>query len=88
MRYNGRCPIYQVKLAEPHVDIADPIAHWKLDESGSGTRYDAIGSNHLISTNTVAAATGKLNNGAALVGFKNQLSKRLTNRGQSVSMGA
>ena len=39
------------------------VSYWPLDET-SGTRYDAIGSNHLSDLNTTGYATGVYGNGA------------------------
>ncbi|HEU4594597.1 MAG TPA: LamG-like jellyroll fold domain-containing protein [Pyrinomonadaceae bacterium] len=40
------------------------VAFWKLDEA-SGTRYDAVRTNHLTDNNTVTQATGKVGNAAS-----------------------
>lgn len=45
--------------------IDDLIAYWKLDEA-SGSRADSHGSYTLTDNNTVASATGKINDGADL----------------------
>ena len=42
------------------------VAFWKLDEA-SGTRYDAVGSNHLTDVNTVGQADGKIGKAALFV---------------------
>lgn len=39
------------------------VAYWKLEEA-SGTRNDAVGTNHLTDNNTVTQATGKVGNAA------------------------
>jgi hypothetical protein len=41
-------------------------AFWKMDEA-SGTRYDAVGSNHLTDNNTVTSAAGKVSDCAQFV---------------------
>jgi len=38
-------------------------SYWKLDESGTGTRNNSIGSNHLIQHNTISSTTGRIGNG-------------------------
>lgn len=46
--------------------LASLISYWTLDEA-SGTRADSHGSNTLTDNNTVASATGKINNGASFI---------------------
>ncbi len=62
----ARVPIYKLDLLRPHVNIPQPVAYWKLDET-SGTRYDAIGSNHLTDVNAVGYAAGLIGNAAHFV---------------------
>lgn len=42
------------------------VSYWALDEE-SGTRYDAVGSNHLTDNNTVGFDTGKNGNAASFI---------------------
>lgn len=51
--------------------IDNLVSYWKLDES-SGTRADAHGSNDLTDVNTVAAATGIINDGADFESTNNE----------------
>lgn len=47
------------------------VSYWKLDEA-SGTRYDAVGTNHLTSNNSVDQAAGKVANCATFVAASSQ----------------
>jgi hypothetical protein len=38
-------------------------SYWKLDESGTGTRYSSHGPNDLIQHNTISSTTGRIGNG-------------------------
>jgi hypothetical protein len=51
---------YTATATAPHL-LANLISYWKLDETGTVTRNDSKGSNHLATGNLPGSTTGKIN---------------------------
>ena len=68
-------PVGKPIVTAPSTLLTGLTSYWKLDEIGSGTRFDSVGTNHLTAVNAPVDDFGIINNG---VQFATSASQRLT----------